>query len=194
MGETIGIPYRNRYEKVLLFVLLHATIMQNKMLNRHDNLQGDMMSTTTREMNNSTVQKQMKKLVEHYEFSLTELSHILKINTNTLRDGFNNPNVLIEQEQKNIDRFTFHIRLINLMLEQDENPRRTSRWFFENLDDNYTCTPRDIYVQQGFIALRDLLQAEDKTVYLNEHHPEYKELNKFKPVIAEDGEYSIQSI
>lgn len=168
--------------------------MQNKMLNLHDNLQGDMMSTTTSETNNTTVQKQMKKLVELYEFSLTELSHILKINTSTLRDGFSDPNVLIEQEQKNIDRFTFHIRLINLMLEQDENPRRTSRWFFENLDDNYTCTPRDIYIQHGFIALRDLLQAEDKTVYLNEHHPEYKELNKFKPVIAEDGEYSIQSI
>lgn len=168
--------------------------MQNKMLNLHDNLQGDMMSTTTSETNNTTVQKQMKKLVELYEFSLTELSHILKINTSTLRDGFSDPNVLTETEQKNIYRFAFHIRLLNLMLEQDENPGQTSRWFFEKLHDDYTCVPRDIYVQHGFIALRDLLQSEDKMNYLNEHHPEYKKVGEFKTVIADDGEYSIQSI
>lgn len=146
------------------------------------------MHTGNVTIDNAEVQEYLDKLLNQYCFSRTEISTILQLSRAALKDV-----TMFEPEQKEqLAAFYYHIRMINNLLDHQDEPEQTSSWFTTRLHQDFTCTPCDIYLKNGFFAVLSILQNDDTEQYLQKFYPEYKK-NGRKTILvtAEDGVESI---
>ena len=146
------------------------------------------MHTENVTIDNAKAQEYLDKLLNQYCFSRTEISTILQLSRTALKDV----TTFTSEQKEQLAAFYYHIRMINNLLDHQDKPEQTSSWFTTRLHKDFTCTPCDIYLKNGFLAVLSILQNDDTEQYLQKFYPEYrKNGRKTTLVTAEDGIESI---
>lgn len=146
------------------------------------------MHTENVTIDNAKAEEYLDKLFNQYCFSRTEISTILQLSRTELKDV----TAFTPEQKEHLAAFYYHIRMINNLLHHQDEPEQTSSWFTTRLHQDFSCTPHDIYLKNGFLAVLSILQNEDTEQYLQKFYPGYKKNGrKTTLVTAEDGVESI---
>ena len=142
------------------------------------------MTSPTRHIETEKLEKDLDQLLNEYRFSRTELAKIIRAEVDDLQHGIDN--LTFEQENK-LANFRFHIGVFNKLLGY-EDASMTADWFFKPLDDNFICSPFDLYMKEGYSGVRDIFQADSPADHLRRFYPEYRKSNQVVvPVLLGDG-------
>lgn len=142
------------------------------------------MDNTITRRNKDYVEKYLAVLLDEYRFSRTELSSIVNIDVDVIREGAES--FTMKQEDA-ITNFHFHIGIFNKILNHQDYSM-TADWFFANIDDEVICSPFDMYVQHSYSSVRDMLQDGDQVAHIRKFYPEYvKTHQEIVPVVMGDG-------
>lgn len=134
---------------------------------------------------NDRLEKYLDELLHDYGFSRTEIAKILHADVDDIRSGIGQ--LTLEQE-KTFGNFTLHMKMISNILDHQEDPRMTADWFFKNIDDDLICSPFDMYMTHGFLAVRDMIRDVDQAAHIRKFYPEYvKTQQEIIPVVMGDG-------
>lgn len=134
---------------------------------------------------NDRLEKYLDELLDDYGFSRTELAKILHADVDDVRSGIGQ--LTLEQE-KALGNFNIHMKMISNILHHKEDPRMTADWFFKKIDDDLICSPFDMYMKHGFVAVRDMIKDIDQAAHIRKFYPEYvKTQQEVVPVVMGDG-------
>lgn len=142
------------------------------------------MDNTITRRNKNDVEKRLAVLLDEYRFSRTELSSIVNIAVDVIREGAESFSM---KQEDTITNFYMHMGVFNKILNHQDRSM-TADWFFANIDDEVICSPFDMYAQHSFSAVRDMLQDVDQVAHIRKFYPEYvKTHQEIVPVVMGDG-------
>lgn len=142
------------------------------------------MDNTITRRNKNDVEKRLAVLLDEYRFSRTELSRIVNIDVDIIREGAES--FTMKQEDA-IMNFHFYIGIFNKILNHQDYSM-TADWFFANIDDDLICSPFDMYMTHGYISVRDMIRDVDQVVHIRKFYPEYVRTHQeIVPVVMGDG-------
>lgn len=142
------------------------------------------MDNTITRRNKDDTEKRLTALLDDYRFSRTELSRILNIDVEIIREGAES---FTMKQEDTIMHFHFYMGIFNKILNHQDYSM-TADWFFKNIDDAVICSPFDMYMTHGYIAVRDMIRDVDQVAHIRKFYPEYvKTHQEIVPVVMGDG-------
>lgn len=143
------------------------------------------MTNTSGYIETEKVEQYLDELLYQYRFSRTELAKILHAEVDDVRNGVDG--LSLEQE-KSLANFRFHVTFFNKQLGYKDKSM-VADWFFKPFHDNFICSPFDVYMKEGFCAVRDVIHDRNIEKHLRIFYPEYKKSNQvIIPTVLGDGQ------